>query len=179
MAMKPALDWPAELDRLESLTLFDLRNEWRRLHRMAPPMRLSRDLTLRGIAYRLQERAHGGLSRSTQVQLAQSAEPAGRTELAVTGERGAFAKPKPGTRLIREWRGVTHAVLVHADGYEWQGERHSSLSMIARAITGAHWSGPRFFGLRRARVQKAASARQERTTDGTGEEVGCGANERD
>ena len=153
--MKPALDLQAELDRLDGLTLFELRNEWRRLHRMAPPMRLSRDLTLRGIAYRLQERAHGGLSRSTLARLAQSAEPACGTGLAVTGERGAFVMPKPGTRLIREWRGVTHAVLVHADGYEWQGEKHRSLSLIARAITGAHWSGPRFFGLRRARVQKA------------------------
>ena len=75
--MKPALDLQAELDRLDGLTLFELRNEWRRLYRMAPPMRLSRDLTLRGIAYRLQERAHGGLSRSTLARLVQSAEPTG------------------------------------------------------------------------------------------------------
>ena len=67
--------------------------------------------------------------------------------------------PKPGTRLIREWRGVTHAVLVHADGYEWQGERHRSLSLIARAITGAHWSGPRFFGLRRCQEAEGCIGR--------------------
>ena len=146
--MKPALDLQAELVRLEGLTLFELRNEWRRLYRMAPPMRLSRDLTLRGIAYKLQEQAQGGLSRSLLARLAQSAEPAGVAGLAVARERGAFVMPKPGTRLIREWRGVTHAVLVHADDYEWQGKRHRSLSLIARAITGAHWSGPRFFGLR-------------------------------
>ncbi len=112
-------------------------------------------------------------------RLAQSAEPAGGAGLAVTGERGAFVMPKPGTRLIREWRGVTHAVLVHADGYEWQGQKHRSLSLIARAITGAHWSGPRFFGLRRARVQKAASDGRERRSSRAGEEVGGGADERD
>jgi Protein of unknown function (DUF2924) len=56
---------------------------------------------------------------------------------------------KAGTRLIREWRGVTHAVLVQADGFEWNGRRYRSLTIIAHNITGAHWSGPRFFGLRK------------------------------
>jgi hypothetical protein len=56
---------------------------------------------------------------------------------------------KAGTRLVREWRGVTHTVLVHGDGVEWNGRRYLSLTMVAREITGAHWSGPRFFGLRR------------------------------
>ena len=152
--MKPALDLQAELDRLDGLTLFELRNEWRRLYRMAPPMRLSRDLTLRGLAYRLQEREQGGLARSMLARLAQMAEPAGGTGLTVTMGKRAFVMPKPGTRLIRQWRGVTHAVLVHTDNFEWQGERYRSLSVIARTITGAHWSGPRFFGLRRARVQE-------------------------
>lgn len=59
---------------------------------------------------------------------------------------------KPGTRLVREWRGVTHTVLVHADGVEWKGRRYQSLSMVAREITGAHWTGPRFFGLRSPRT---------------------------
>ena len=51
--------------------------------------------------------------------------------------------------VTREWRGVTHTVLVHADGVEWNGRRYRSLTVIAREITGAHWSGPRFFGLRK------------------------------
>jgi len=55
---------------------------------------------------------------------------------------------RPGTRLVREWRGVTHMVLIHADGIEWRGQRYRSLSVVARKITGARWSGPRFFGLR-------------------------------
>ncbi len=56
---------------------------------------------------------------------------------------------KPGTRLVREWHGVTHTVLIHADCVEWKGRRYPSLSVVAREITGARWSGPRFFGLNR------------------------------
>ena len=60
---------------------------------------------------------------------------------------------KVGTRLVREWNGQTHTVLVHADGVEWRGKRYRSLSIVAREITGAHWSGPRFFGLRSKRMR--------------------------
>lgn len=142
---KPTIDVAAELARLGVLTLFELRAEWRRLHRMPPPMRLSRDLLVRGITYKLQERALGGLSKS----LLRKLEPRG-----VAPQDGRTREPalpltlKPGTRLVREWHGVTHTVLVHADGVEWKGRRYASLSVVAREITGAHWSGPRFFGLR-------------------------------
>jgi hypothetical protein len=64
---------------------------------------------------------------------------------------------KPGTRLVREWRGATHSVLIHADGVEWNGKRYSSLTIVAREITGAHWSGPRFFGLRKNASRSVAS----------------------
>jgi hypothetical protein len=56
---------------------------------------------------------------------------------------------KAGTRLVREWHGVTHTVLVEAQGFDWNGRRYRSLTILAHEITGAHWSGPRFFGLRR------------------------------
>src|ERR1700694_3756496 len=56
---------------------------------------------------------------------------------------------RPGTRLVREWRGVTHTALIHADGIEWRGQRYRSLSVVARKITCARWSVPRFFVLRR------------------------------
>jgi hypothetical protein len=59
----------------------------------------------------------------------------------------AYAALKPGGRLIREWNGVTHVVDVTETGFLWKGETWRSLSSIAREITGAHWSGPRFFGL--------------------------------
>ncbi len=136
---KRAIDVAKALVRLSEVTIFELRGEWRRLHRMPPPMRLSRDLLIRGIIYQLQERAYGGLSKAAARKLERgSADPLGR---------GA-AKPappislKPGTRLVREWRGVTHTVLVHADGFEWNGRRYRSLTIVAREITGAPWSGP-------------------------------------
>ena len=143
---KAAIDIAQALARLSELTIFELRGEWRRLHRMPPPMRLSRDLLVRGITYKLQERAYGGLSTATARKL----EQAGANSLS----RGSVtpAPPitlRPGTRLVREWRGVTHMVLIHADGIEWRGQRYRSLSLVARKITGARWSGPRFFGLRR------------------------------
>jgi hypothetical protein len=160
---KAAIDVAKALARLSELTIFELRGEWRRLHRMPPPMRFSRDLLTRGISYKLQERAYGGLSMATARKLEQAA--------ADPLSRGA-AKPtppialKPGTRLVREWRGVTHMVLIRADGIEWRGQRYHSLSVVAREITGARWSGPRFFGLRRR--QQLDSTSSARAGDGEG-----------
>ena len=101
---KAAIDVAQALARLSEATIFELRGEWRRLHRMPPPMRLSRDLLIRGIIYQLQERAYGGLSKAAARKLEQAA--------AGPPSRGA-AKPtpsvslRPGTRLVRAWRGVT------------------------------------------------------------------------
>ena len=150
---KAAIDVAQALARLSELTIFELRGEWRRLHRMPPPMRLSRDLLVRGITYKLQERAYGGLSIATARKLEQAA--------ADSLSRGS-APPiplRPGTRLVREWRGVTHMVLIHADGIEWRGQRYRSLSLVARKITGARWSGPRFFGLRQRPLDSTSTAR--------------------
>ena len=154
---KSSIDIAAELARLSALTIFELRGEWRRLYRTSPPMRLSRDLLTRGITYKLQERPLGGLSKSIMRKL---------ERLNIGSELRDERKPAPpislkvGTRLVREWRGVTHAVLVHADGLEWNGRRYRSLTIVAREITGAHWSGPRFFGLR-----KCAGGSVERAVD--------------
>ena len=128
---------------LPTLSLGELRLEWRRLYRAEPP-RLSRDLMMRAIAYRLQEIAHGGPSKVTQRRL--------MTLAAEFETSGRIAPPpgpriKPGARLIREWRGRTHTVCVTDDGFEFQGKSYRSLTGIARVITGAQWSGPRFFGL--------------------------------
>jgi Protein of unknown function (DUF2924) len=143
--MKPAsIDIAAELTRLEALTNFELRGEWRRLHAMQPPKSLSRDLLLRGITYKIQERAFGGLSKSLLRKLSgiEAETPPG-----ISRKASPRTAVKAGTRLVREWNGETHTVLVHADGVEWRGHRYRSLSVVAREITGAHWSGPRFFGL--------------------------------
>lgn len=142
---KPALDIGAEITRLVCLSIDSLREEWRRLHQTPPPRRLSRDILLRGITYRLQENAIGGLSKAILRKL----QPAKASPGEKRRPRPSF---KPGTRLVREWHGVTHTVVILADGVEWRGQRYRSLSVVAREITGAHWSGPRFFGLKADRA---------------------------
>ena len=130
------------LAALADLSLGDLRLEWRRLFRADPP-RLSRDIMIRAVAYRLQEIAHGGASKATLRRLA---------TLAAEFEKGGSIAPspspkiKPGSRLVREWHGRTHTVSVTDDGFEFQGKAYRSLTKIAHDITGARWSGPRFSG---------------------------------
>ena len=134
---------------LTELTTQRLRDEWRRLYRGQPP-RLSRDLLIRTIAYRMQERVYGGLSKATQRKLdALTRELRLKGSIAVTPDTSL----RPGTRLVREWRGRTHTVVVTEAGFEYAGKTFPSLTKIAHAITGAHWSGPRFFGL----IRKPAS----------------------
>ncbi len=137
---------PDRLAALPSLSLVDLRLEWRRLYRAEPP-RLSRDIMMRAIAYRLQEIAHGGLSRVTQRRLTTLGH-----ELETAGRIAPPPGPriKPGARLIREWHGRTHTVFVTETGSEFEGKTYRSLTKIALDITGAQWSGPRFFGLTKA-----------------------------
>lgn len=145
-----SLDIAVELSRLEGLTNFELRSEWRRLHGMQPPRSLSRDLLLRGVTYKIQERAFGGLSKSILRKLSGAiSEASSDAESKALCVKAPRMSAKPGTRLVREWNGQTCTVLVHADGVEWRGKRYRSLSVVAREITGAHWSGPRFFGLDR------------------------------
>jgi hypothetical protein len=119
------------------------------LHHTGPPLGLSRDLIIRGLANKLQERAHGGPSRALQRRL---------QILAGEFDKGARSfdhrrVPKSGATLVRQWRGHTHTVLVREDGFEYDGQCYRSLTVIAEKITGAHWSGPRFFGVsKRARA---------------------------
>lgn len=129
---------------LEGIGLDQLRAEWRRVHRTPAPGRLSRDLLVRGVAYKLQESAIGGLSPATRRKLIGASE--GRTKTPPLAET---TRLRPGTMLVREWHGRGHTVLVQERGFELEGRHYASLSEIARHITGAHWSGPRFFGLNR------------------------------
>jgi hypothetical protein len=113
------------------------------LHHTGPPQGLSRDLIIRGLADKLQQRAQGGPTRALQRRL---------RILAGEFERGARSFDlggvlKTGATLVRQWRGHTHTVLVGEEGFEYDGRRYRSLTVIAERITGAHWSGPRFFGL--------------------------------
>ena len=141
--VKPLENLSCKIAALSDLSPQQLRDEWRRLYRGQPP-RLSRDLLIRTLAYRTQELLHGGLSKATERQLA-----AVTKELAVGSGGVLSAQPRlrSGARLAREWRGRTHTVVVTEDGFDYAGETYSSLTKIAHRITGAHWSGPRFFGL--------------------------------
>ncbi len=148
-------DIEARVLALDALTTADLRIEWRRLYRVTPPTRLSRDLLIRGVAYRVQERAFGGLSLTIKRRLTALSEGPDR-------RGGSAAMPaiklKPGTKLVREWHQHAHTVSVLDDGFEYQGERYRSLTRIARRITGVHWSGPLFFGIsKRRRVAEGAA----------------------
>ena len=133
----------------------DLRAAWRELHRTGPPQGLSRDLLIRALAHRLQEQTHGGTSRAQQRRL---------QTLAREFEKGSGSSDpgiilRTGTTLVRQWRGHTHAILVREDGFEYEGKHYRSLTVIAERITGAHWSGPRFFGVtKRARSSVLAEA---------------------
>ena len=127
-------------------SLDTLRREWRRIYHCEPP-RISRDLLLRGIAYRRQELMHGGLGKTTRRKLKTLAKMF-RTTGRVGPDPGLALKP--GARLVREWHGRTHTITVSEDGFEYAGTSYASLTKIAKKITGAHWSGPRFFGLARA-----------------------------
>lgn len=134
----------SEIAALVGLSRSELAERWRKLCRADPPKGLSRRLLARGIAYEMQAKCYDGLKQATVRRLLAIAGGAGSDDHA---RRAATAAPRTGARLVREWNGVSHVVDVLEDGYVWNGERHRSLSAIARAITGARWSGPRFFGL--------------------------------
>lgn len=100
----------------------------------------------------------GGLSAATKRQLAELAQTmATKSDLA----KARKVTLKPGARLVRAWGGETHEVLVVEDGFLWQGKTWRSLSVIAREMTGTHWSGPRFFGLVATTTKSGAPAETE------------------
>jgi len=138
-------DTGARITALAAMTTANLRIEWQKLYQTTPPTRLSRDLLLRGVAYKVQEQAYGGLSlraRRTLRSLSEHADHRGGLPAA------PIVMLKPGTKLVREWHQHVHTVSVLDAGFEYRGKRYSSLTHIAKRITGSHRSGPLFFGLR-------------------------------
>lgn len=142
-----AEDLEKELVALEAMSGTDLRSLWVRLLGEPVPQ-VKRRLLRMALAWELQARVHGGLPRRVSQRLDQLAAAKTRT-LAL----------RPGMQLVREWNGMLHQVMVEEEGrLLWKGERWTSLSEIARAITGTRWSGPAFFGLKTA-VKEKGSAR--------------------
>lgn len=132
-------DLTTSLAALQSCDREVLVARWAGLLRRPPPPNLSSQLLRSGIAYELQATQVGALNRRTKEELARlkgssTAKPARR--------------PRPGAQLVREWNGVAHLVDIVDGGFRYRGKMHKSLTSIAFEITGARWSGPRFFGLK-------------------------------
>ena len=142
----PGEDVAEQLAALAAMERNDLIVEWRKQFRSSPPDRIRRDLLELGIAWKIQEKAFGGLKKAIASELRRLSE-----DLNETGDIRKTERPllKPGTRLLREWGGETYEVTVLNDGFLWKDKTWKSLSAIAETITGAHWSGPRFFGLKK------------------------------
>jgi Protein of unknown function (DUF2924) len=144
----PAVE--AELDRLATMPIAGLRIRYRELFRCDPPKAFGPDLLRRSVAHRIQEKVYGGLPRPTQRLLDQmikeyAKKPGGRIVLP--------RRIKPGSVLVRQWKGKSHRVMVLADGFAYDGKTFGNLSEIAVLITGTRWNGPRFFGLRSKMVE--------------------------
>ncbi len=113
-----------------------------------PPHKGARNITLiRALSYHAQEKAYGRLRASTLKRLQKITSSHAGDGCGVLNAPPP-GQPSSGSQLIREWNGKTHTVLVTKTGFLWSGVTYTSLSSVARAITGARWSGPRFFGLR-------------------------------
>jgi hypothetical protein len=150
----PAVE--AELDRLPTTPIADLRTRYHELFRAEPPKAFGPDLLRRSIAQRIQEKAYGGLSPTAQKLLNQL------VKQALTRPNGRLELPrriKPGSELVRTWKGKSYRVMVMADGFAYDGKTFTNLSEIASAITGTRWNGPRFFGLRSASPEAGADGR--------------------
>jgi hypothetical protein len=134
-------------DDLAALAIADrpvLLEEWQALYGASVPKNISTLLLRRAVAHRLQEKAHGGLKPAMRQYLRQVAS-SDRPVRSVKAPEPALAS---GSRLIREWNGKTYEVTMLAEGqFEMNGKTYRSLTEIAKLITGAGWSGPRFFGL--------------------------------
>ncbi len=152
-------DVAVEIGTLAGLDLAVLRQRWQVHYGSDAPRNMSPQLLRSAIAYRIQEKAFGGLSKTLRAQLEAAVSRGskdGGTIPSKPSPRNVRYHYKPGTRLLRDWQGRTHEVIVVEDGdFLYAGNRYRSLSRIARVITGTQWSGPGFFGLKQMREPTA------------------------
>ncbi len=141
---KAAASVEEALAALPQMDIAQLRRRFLVLYRKDAPASFSRQMLTYAVAYQLQAVAFGGLKSAVRRQLlAMAAQKSGETKVSASPQLTV------GTRLVREWHGVVHEVQILEDGVLWNGQHHRSLSVVARAITNTHCSGPRFFGLHR------------------------------
>ncbi len=166
---------PVDLGALPRLSVKELRDLWKEhIGRSPPPVQ--KRLLIRELAWRVQERVHGGLDAETARllksairsarQITQNVDSSNQPRRSRPGSATSTARgPRvandlpPGTRLVREWRGRTHEVTVlevrtggkTGRSFRYRDQNFKTLTEVAKAITGIHWSGPRFFGLATSR----------------------------
>jgi len=145
-----------EIARLRDLDVGALRSRWHAVFGRRAPPHLPRHLLFRVLAYRLQADHWGDLDGESQRLLDRSESPEKAGQRAVDLDRRT-RDLKPGTVLGREWKGQMQRVAVLADGFAWNGKTYPSLSKVAFVITGTHWNGPRFFGLRDKLSKRSSS----------------------
>ena len=137
-----------ELAGLSALDRKELVEKWRSLYKTGPPVGSQNKFLLYAVAHRMQEKALGGLKPATRRFL----EKAAQNNDASKQKLLPAISIKPGTRMLREWHGVTHEVIILESRVLCNGKYYRSLSEVARAITGARWSGPLFFGMKKKEV---------------------------
>jgi Protein of unknown function (DUF2924) len=142
------LDIAGQIAQLRGFSRQQLLEIWQKLYRKAAPLGLRREIMVPFLAYKIQENAFGGLKLATRAELRRIARDL--EESTSSTKMKARPRIKPGSRLLRRWRGEMHEVFVAELGYEYRGTRYRSLSEIARKITDTRWSGPAFFGLNSA-----------------------------
>ncbi len=161
MAEIPGIPVMARIDdliaKLPNLRPSRVHALWQKVYRSEPPVGAKREFLVRLLAYALQERAHGVLPRSVTKQLAIHV-PHALSEAPTLPSSSASIDLRPGASIVRTWRGKTHEVSVLDRGYAYRGDHYRSLTEIAKVITGTHWSGPRFFGLKRGRPSAVKEA---------------------
>jgi len=135
-----------DLSAIPGLSRAELIERWEKTHGRPPPKGVSRRLLEYSAAYQVQVKAFGGLKPTIRRKLRSWMARKDKLPHTSSAPRRSTAL-SPGTRLVREWHGVTHTVEVLEKGFLYEGETYRSLSKIAGVITGARWSGPRFFGL--------------------------------
>jgi len=136
----------SQLASLQQLERSELLHRWKQWYAVDPPPRISQQLLVQGIAYKMQEKVYGGLKPATRKFLEKMAKEGNNRDTALS-----VAPPlciKPSTRLLREWHGTTYEVEMVEDGVLWQGKQYRSLSKVAHLITGTKRSGHLFFGLK-------------------------------
>jgi hypothetical protein len=145
----------SEIARLRGLDVEGLRARWHTVFGRRAPPHLPRHLLFRILAYRLQADRLGELDAETRRLLDRIGSGASdETGRLVADLNRSRTELRPGTLLTREWDGHLQRVMVLADGFSWDGKTYPSLSQVAFAITGSHWNGPRFFGLRDKRASQ-------------------------